>query len=65
MDGLLKYTGENIISKPTPDGIYIVWPFGYVEDGKEVPKMAVIIRNGQLQKVVPYSSKQAIMDHLN
>jgi hypothetical protein len=65
MDGLLKYTGENIISKPTPDGIYIVWPFGYVEDGKEVPKMAVIFRNGQLQKVVPYSSKQAIMDQLN
>jgi hypothetical protein len=65
MDGFLKYTGENIISNTTPDGIYVVWPFGYVESGKEVPKMAIIFKNGLLQKVVPYSSKQAIMDQLN
>lgn len=65
MDGFLKYTGENIISNTTPDGIYVVWPFGYVESGKEIPKMAIIFKNGQLQKVVPYSSKQALMDQLN
>ena len=65
MDGFLKYTGEHIITKTTPDGIYAVWPFGYVESGKEVPKMAIIFKNGLLERVVPYSSKQAIMEQLN
>ena len=65
MDGFLKYTGENIISNTTSDGIYIVWPFGYVEGGKEVPKTAIIFKNGLIQKVVPYSSKQALMEQLN
>jgi len=65
MDGFLKYTGENIISKTTSEGIYVVWPFGYVEGEKEVPKTAIIFKNGLIQKVVPYSSKQAIMEQLN
>jgi hypothetical protein len=65
MDGFLKYTGEYLISKTTAQGIYAVWPFGYVENGREVPKLALIFKNGRVQKVVPYSSKQQIIDELN
>jgi hypothetical protein len=65
MDGFLKYTGEYIISKTTSQGIYDIWPFGYVENGKEVPKMGLIFKNGVVQSVVPYSSKQQITNLLN
>jgi len=64
MDGFLKYKGEYFVSKTTSHGIYYVWPFGYVENGKEVPKTALIFKNGVLQSVVPYSSKQEISEQL-
>jgi hypothetical protein len=65
MDGFLKYTGEYFIRKTTSQGIYDVWPFGYVENEKEVPKVALIFKNGVVHRVVPYSSKQQIANQLN
>jgi hypothetical protein len=60
IDGFLKYTSEHIMVKRSQTGISSVWPFGYVENGHEVPKLAMIFRNGVVEKVVPYSSKEEI-----
>jgi hypothetical protein len=59
-DGFLKYKGEYIFQKTTSTGIYVVWPFGYVEADKEVPKLALIYKNGVVHDLIPYTSKSSI-----
>jgi hypothetical protein len=60
MKGYLNYKGDYRISKMTSRGVYIVWPFGYVEHGQEVPKSALIFKNGVVARVVPYQSLQQV-----
>ncbi len=65
IDGFLNYKGEYRLTKTTANGVYSVWPFGYVEDGKEVPKMALIFKNGLLKEVAPYTSRSQIEENLD
>jgi hypothetical protein len=60
MKGYLNYKGDYRISKMTSRGVYTVWPFGYVEHGQEVPKSALIFKNGVVAGVVPYQSRQQV-----
>jgi hypothetical protein len=59
-DGFLKYKGEYVLERLTPDGIFTVWPFGYMEGEKEIPKVALIFKNGKVLKIMPYTSREEV-----
>jgi hypothetical protein len=40
--------------------VFTVWAFGYVEAGKEVPRLALIFRNAEVFHVVPYGTRQEL-----
>ncbi len=57
IDGFLNYKGEYRFTGVVADAIYSIWPFGYVAEDREIPKMALIFKNGVLEKTIPYSSR--------
>lgn len=59
-DGFLKYKGGFVLERVTPDGLFTVWPFGYMEGDKEIPKVALIFKNGKVLNIMPYSSKEEL-----
>jgi len=60
MKGFLNVTRRHRWSRLTPEGLFAVWPFGYLEGEREVPKLAVLFKNGALFKVVPYGSREEL-----
>lgn len=60
MKGFLNVSQEYRWSRLTPEGLFAVWPFGYLEGEREVPKLAVLLKNGMLFKVVPYGSREEL-----
>ena len=38
-------------------GVFTVWAIGYVENDKEIPKKALIFKNGEFVRIAPYGSK--------
>ena len=54
MKGYANYYGDPRWQLATKGAIYEVWPFAYLEEGKEVMKLSVIFRNGKLQRIAPY-----------
>jgi hypothetical protein len=62
--GYLNFTGEYRLAKMSSQAIYHVWPFGYVENGKEVPLQALVFRNGLVDKVIPYESREQVLSEL-
>jgi hypothetical protein len=45
----------------TGDALYNVWAFGYLDAGEhEVPKLALILRNGKVMKLVPYTDRASV-----
>jgi hypothetical protein len=65
MKGYANYDKDRKWSKSTADAVYQVWPFGFVEDEREVFKLAVIFRNGELLRVVPYAPKEELEQGLS
>lgn len=65
MKGFLNYKGQYRFSKMTPKAFYSVWPFGYVEEDKEVPKLALLFKNGALLEAVPYTSRADLEARMN
>ncbi|HET6465341.1 MAG TPA: hypothetical protein VFH55_07010, partial [Nitrospiria bacterium] len=59
-DGFLKYKGGYVLERMTPEGLLTVWPFGYMEGETEIPKVALIFKNGKVLKVMPYTSKEEV-----
>ncbi|HTP41744.1 MAG TPA: hypothetical protein VML36_04935 [Nitrospiria bacterium] len=57
MRGFLNVSSRYQWSRWRADGLFAVWPFGYLDGGREVPKLAVLFRNGLVLKVVPYGSR--------
>jgi hypothetical protein len=64
MKGYANYYGDPRWQLATKDAIYDVWPFGFLEEGKEVMKLSVIFRNGKLQRIVPYEPECLLAPHL-
>jgi hypothetical protein len=45
----------------TGDALYNVWAFGYLDaEQHEVPKLALILRNGKVSNLVPYTDRASI-----
>jgi hypothetical protein len=65
IQGFLNYKGQYRFAKMTSNGIYNIMPFGYVENGQEIPKTALIFKNGILHEIVPYSTRKQIEETLN
>lgn len=65
MPGLLNYKGEFRWAEMRRDGLFVIWPFGYVERDKEIPKLALIFKNGKVYKIIPYESKEALKQYLS
>lgn len=61
--GLLNDREDWLWEHVTPQGIFSVWPFGYMEEGKGVPKLMLIFKNGEVFKVVPYATRAEIEKH--
>jgi len=59
MDGYLNYKGGSW-HKMTSNGLFLVWPFGYLDGETEVPKLSLIFKNGKLYKLVEYAAKAEI-----
>jgi hypothetical protein len=55
MGGYLNWRPVVPWEETTLEGSFIIWPFGFMEDGKPVGRLAVIYRNHALLRVVPYS----------
>ena len=64
MKGYANYEGDKRWQLATEHDVYEVWPFGYVEDDKEVLKLSVIFRNGKLQKIMPYETQDSLITRL-
>jgi hypothetical protein len=64
MKGFANSYGDPRWQLATESDIYEVWPFGYLEEGKEVMKLSVIFRNGKLQRIVPYEPAFRLAPHL-
>lgn len=47
------------------DALYNVWAFGYLDaERHEVPKLALILRNGKVKKLVPYADRASVESQL-
>lgn len=51
--------------KLTPNGYFDVLRFGYVENGREIPKLALIFKNGRVHKVVPHGTQEEVGRHFD
>jgi len=60
MDGYLNFIGENRWGRITPQGIYLIQPFGHMKKRKEIPQQAAVLLNNRLHKVLPFSSREAL-----
>jgi hypothetical protein len=47
----------------TPGGHFSVLRFGYLQDNQEVPRLALIFRNGRVHKVVPHGTQEELQRH--
>ena len=66
MKGFLIITNEyREWHKVDPAGVFMVWGFGYVEGKKEIPKLALIFKNGEVLKVVPYAPREELEKHFS
>lgn len=45
-------------SKLMPNGYFLVMSFGYIEDNKEVPKLALIFKNNKVHKLAAHASRE-------
>src|SRR5882672_479551 len=53
-DGYLGQAWERL----TPGGNFFILRFGYIQDNNEVPKLALIFKNGRVHKLVPYATQE-------
>jgi len=60
MKGFLNVSSRYRWVRLRPDGLFAVWPFGYLDGEREIPKVAVLFKNGSLFKVVPYDSREEL-----
>jgi hypothetical protein len=60
MKGFLNVSPRNRWSRFTSQGLFAIWPFGYLDGNREVPRLAVLFKNGTLFKVVPYGSREEL-----
>lgn len=62
MSGFLNFTDQFRFSVvKTGDALYDVWAFGYLDaEEHEVPKLALILRNGKVRNLVPYTDRASL-----
>ena len=62
MSGFLNFTDQFRFSVvKIGDALYNVWTFGYLDaGGREVPKLALILRNGKVKNLVPYTDRASL-----
>lgn len=62
MSGFLNFTDQFRFSVvKTGDALYDVWAFGYLDaEQHEVPKLALILRNGKVRNLVPYTDRASV-----
>jgi hypothetical protein len=60
MKGFLNVSSRYRWVRFRPDGFFAVWPFGYLDGDREIPKVAVLFKNGSLFKVVPYGTREEL-----
>lgn len=62
MSGFLNFEDKFRFSVvKTGDALYNVWAFGYLDaERHEVPKLAVILRNGKVRNLVPYTDRASL-----
>ncbi len=62
MSGFLNFKDKFRFSAvKTGDAVYEVWPFGYLDaEQNEVPKLALILRNNKVSKLVPYTDRASV-----
>lgn len=58
VNGLLNYKNVKPQHIETDEAVYILRPFGYIQNDKEIIKSIVIFKNGLLEKVTPYSGAE-------
>ncbi len=58
VNGFLNYKNVRPRRIETDEALYILRPFGYIQNDKEIIKLIVIFKNGLLQKVTPYSGAE-------
>jgi hypothetical protein len=46
--------------KMTPDGVFLVWPFGYIEGLVQTPKLALIFKNNKVHELVPHAPREEL-----
>jgi hypothetical protein len=47
-------------SKLTPKGYFSVFRFGYIQNDKEVPRLALIFKNHRVHKLVPHGTQEEL-----
>jgi len=66
MKGFLNISDEyKEWHKVAPAGVFSVWGFGYVEGKQEIPNLALIFKNGEVLKVVPYAPREELLKYLS
>ena len=55
--------GKYKFGEDNEHGMFAVYPFGYLEKDKEVPQLALILKNELLLMVVPYAKRQELKKH--
>ena len=58
VNGFLNYKNVSPQYIETDEALYILRPFGYIQNDKEIIKLIVIFKNGLLEKVTPYSGAE-------
>ena len=58
VNGFLNYKKVRPQYIETDEALYILRPFGYIQNDKEIIKLIVIFKNGLLEKVTPYSGAE-------
>jgi hypothetical protein len=60
MKGFLNVSSGFRWTQLQPNGLFAVWPFGYLDGKREIPKVAVLFKNGSLFKIVPYGTREEL-----
>lgn len=67
MDGYLKphmKRTDYVWGKSSADGKFEVWPFGYLDNGSPIPKLALIFKNSKLYTIVENATKDRVVKKL-
>jgi hypothetical protein len=64
MNGFLYMHGNEFYTvEVTDDAVFKVWPFGYTEQSRQIPKLDLIMKNEKVVKLIPHVAQEELASY--